>query len=490
MLFNTPEFIIFFVAILTILSIIKFRRFQHLFLVGASYFFFYFSNNYLVSLLIFSTLLDFYVGKAIFATKDKKKKKILLLSSLAGNLGLLGFFKYSDFAILQFNILGQELNLNPDIPFLNLALPIGISFYTFQTISYTLDIYRGSLTPSKSIWEFVLFVSFFPQIVAGPILRASHFLPQLREKISNNELSTRLRTITIHDTALRFGISMMALGFFKKMFFADNIAPLVNEIFQVPIGLESFSVLLGSIAFGVQIYCDFSGYSDIAIGAAAILGFHIPANFNKPFFATSPTEFWRKWHISLSSWVRDYVFYPLVINNKKSKLRIASSMFVTFFLIGLWHGAGWNFIIFGVMHGLYVSIQTAIRAVFPSLQNNSFLNSKSGKIFSILLTQYFVFMAWLAFRVHDFDDLMYVLYKYMVWDFATTETLQIISHNQIPIALIIGFFILHFISFKRNIVKSLSEIKIVYWIIALFGMMALILFFYDLTPEEFIYFRF
>ena len=490
MLFNTPEFIIFFVAILTILSIIKFRRFQHLFLVGASYFFFYFSNNYLVSLLIFSTLLDFYVGKAIFATKDKKKKKILLLSSLAGNLGLLGFFKYSDFAILQFNILGQELNLNPDIPFLNLALPIGISFYTFQTISYTLDIYRGSLTPSKSIWEFVLFVSFFPQIVAGPILRASHFLPQLREKISNNELSTRLRTITIHDTALRFGISMMALGFFKKMFFADNIAPLVNEIFQVPIGLESFSVLLGSIAFGVQIYCDFSGYSDIAIGAAAILGFHIPANFNKPFFATSPTEFWRKWHISLSSWVRDYVFYPLVINNKKSKLRIASSMFVTFFLIGLWHGAGWNFIIFGVMHGLYVSIQTAIRAVFPSLQNNSFLNSRYGKIFSILLTQYFVFMAWLAFRVHDFDDLMYVLYKYMVWDFATTETLQIISHNQIPIALIIGFFILHFISFKRNIVKSLSEIKIVYWIIALFGMMALILFFYDLTPEEFIYFRF
>ena len=218
MLFNTPEFIIFFVAILTILSIIKFRRFQHLFLVGASYFFFYFSNNYLVSLLIFSTLLDFYVGKAIFATKDKKKKKILLLSSLAGNLGLLGFFKYSDFAILQFNTLGQELNLNPDIPFLNLALPIGISFYTFQTISYTLDIYRGSLTPSKSIWEFVLFVSFFPQIVAGPILRASHFLPQLREKISNNELSTRLRTITIHDTALRFGISMMALGFFKKMF--------------------------------------------------------------------------------------------------------------------------------------------------------------------------------------------------------------------------------------------------------------------------------
>ena len=490
MLFNTPEFIIFFISILAIISCIKFRRFQHLFIVGSSYFFFYFSSNFLISLLIFSTLLDFYVGKAIFATKDKKRKKILLISSLVGNLGLLGFFKYADFAILQFNILGQELNLNPDIPFLNLALPIGISFYTFQTISYSVDIYRGSLKPSKSLWEFALFVSFFPQVVAGPILRASHFLPQLREKISNNNIPARLRTITIHDTALRFGITLMAVGFFKKMFFADNIAPLVNEIFEVPYGLESFSVMLGAIAFGVQIYCDFSGYSDIAIGAAAILGFNIPANFNKPFFATSPSEFWRRWHISLSTWVRDYVFYPLVIKHKKSKLRIVSSLLVTFFLIGIWHGAGWNFIIFGIMHGLYVGIQTSIRSLFPSLQNNTFLNSRSGRIISILITQYFVFLAWLAFRVHDFDDLSYVLFKYIIWDFAITETLQILSHNQIPIMLIIGFFILHFISYKKNIVKSLSEIKIVYWTVALFGIITLILFFYDLTPEEFIYFRF
>jgi len=266
MLFTTPEFIIFFVCVLAVISAIKFRRFQHLFIVGSSYFFFYFSNNYLITLLIFSTLLDFYVGKAIYAAKDKKRKKILLISSLAGNLGLLGFFKYADFAILQFNILGQELNLNPDIPFLNLALPIGISFYTFQTITYTVDIYREKLKPSDSVWEFALFVSFFPQLVAGPILRASHFLPQLREKISNNDISTRLRTITIHDTALRFGITLMAMGFFKKMFFADNVAPMVNEIFNVPYGLESFSVIIGAIAFGVQIYCDFSGYSDIAIG--------------------------------------------------------------------------------------------------------------------------------------------------------------------------------------------------------------------------------
>ena len=315
MLFNTPEFIIFFISVLTIISCIKFRRFQHLFLVGASYFFFYFSNNFLITLLIFSTLLDFYIGKAIFTAKDKKRKKILLISSLAGNLGLLGFFKYADFGISQINNITESLGI-PEITSLGLILPIGISFYTFQTISYTVEIYRGKLEPSKSLWEFALFVSFFPQLVAGPILRANHFLPQLREKISNNNITSRLRTITIHDASLRFGISLMAIGFFKKMFFADNIAPMANEIFNAPYGLESFSVMLGAIAFGVQIYCDFSGYSDIAIGAATILGFHIPANFNKPYFAVSPVDFWRRWHISLSTWLRDYLYIPLGGNRK------------------------------------------------------------------------------------------------------------------------------------------------------------------------------
>ena len=258
MLFNTPEFIIFFVIVLSVIAIVKMRLFQHLFILGASYFFFYFSSNYLVTLLVFSTLLDFYVGKAIFSAKSKRVKKLLLASSLAGNLGLLGFFKYADFGISQINQLTDSLGFS-EIPALELILPIGISFYTFQTISYTVDIYRGKLTPSKSIGEFALFVSFFPQLVAGPILRASQFLPQLREKISTDRIASRLRTITIHDTALRMGVTIMAIGFFKKMFFADNISPMVDEIFSIPFGLESFSVMLGAIAFGVQIYVDFSG---------------------------------------------------------------------------------------------------------------------------------------------------------------------------------------------------------------------------------------
>ena len=488
MLFNTPEFIIFFISVLAVISCIKFRRFQHLFLVGSSYFFFYFSNNFLITLLIFSTLLDFYIGKAIFTAKNKKRKKILLISSLVGNLGLLGFFKYADFGISQINNVTESLGI-PEITPLELILPIGISFYTFQTISYTVEIYRGKLEPSESLWEFALFVSFFPQLIAGPILRASHFLPQLREKISNNNMITSLRTITIHDKALRFGITLMAIGFFKKMFFADNIAPMVNEIFNVPYGLESFSVMLGAIAFGVQIYCDFSGYSDIAIGAATILGFHIPANFNKPYFAVSPVDFWRRWHISLSTWLRDYLYIPLG-GNRKGNSRTYVNLITVMFLGGLWHGASWNFVIWGLMHGVYLAVQKLMTNQFPSLKNNKFLKTRTGKIISILITQYFIFMTWLAFRVEDLDALSYVLYKYVIWDFATNATFEILSHNIIPITLIIGFFILNFISYKRDIAKSLSEMKIKHWTIILFGIMILILFFYDLSPEEFIYFRF
>ena len=488
MLFNTPEFIIFFIFVLAVISCIKFRKFQHLFLIGSSYFFFYFSNNFLITLLIFSTLLDFYIGKAIFTAKNKKRKKVLLISSLVGNLGLLGFFKYADFGIAQINNVTESLGI-PEITSLGLILPIGISFYTFQTISYTVEIYRGKLEPSKSLWEFALFVSFFPQLVAGPILRANHFLPQLREKISNNGITSRLRTITIHDTSLRFGISLMAIGFFKKMFFADNIAPMVNEIFNVPYGLESFSVMLGAIAFGVQIYCDFSGYSDIAIGAAIILGFHIPANFNKPYFAVSPADFWRRWHISLSTWLRDYLYIPLG-GNRKGNSRTYVNLITVMFLGGLWHGASWNFVIWGLMHGVYLAVQKLTTNKFPVLKNSKFLKTRTGKIISILITQYFIFMTWLAFRVEDLDALSYVLYKYVVWDFATSATLQILSHNIIPVTLIIGFFILNYISYRKNIVKSLSEMKITHWAIILFGIMILILFFYDLSPEEFIYFRF
>ena len=460
-----------------------------MFLLIASYFFFYFSSNYLLSLLIISTVLDYYVGKEIYNSKTKKRKKLLLVISLAGNLGLLGFFKYADFAITQFNVFGNYINLTDGIPFLNLALPIGISFYTFQTISYTIDIYRGQLKPSNSLREFALFVSFFSQLVAGPIVRAKEFLPQLREKFSNND-SVYSRLIQIKSSNLKLGITIIAFGFFKKMFFADNIAPLVNQIFSNPIGASSFEIWIATIAFGIQIYGDFSGYSDIAIGTALILGFKIPMNFNKPYFALSPSDFWRRWHISLSSWLRDYLYIPLG-GNRKSPSRTYINLFIVMFFGGLWHGASWNFVIWGVLHGLYLGIHDLLKNRFPFLTKIKFFQTKSGKILSILITQYFVFLAWIPFRIHDFDHLSYAMQKYVFIDFVTDNVLQFILLYKIPVALMVLFVILHFISFRKsNLILNISNLPLKYWFMPLAVIMTLIVLFYDGNPKDFIYFRF
>ena len=490
MLFNSYEFVIFFVLVLTIITVIKYRNFQHLFLIGASYFFFYFSSNYLLTLLIASTILDFYVAKAIWNTKDIARKKILLSISLAGNLGLLGFFKYADFAIDQFNILGNYFDLSTSIPFLNLLLPIGISFYTFQTISYTVDVYRGQLEPSKSFKEFALFVAFFPQLVAGPILRAKHFIPQLREKLEDNNSLSKLKQIRIHHANLKLGVTLMAFGFLKKMFFADNIAPLVNEIFANPIGLNSFEIWMGTIAFGIQIYGDFSGYSDIAIGAALILGFKIPWNFNKPYFATSPSDFWKRWHISLSSWLRDYLYIPLG-GNRKSSGRTYTNLITVMFLGGLWLGASWNFVIWGLLHGGYLAIHKVITDKFPGIKIHPFFKTKTGKIVSILTTQYFVFLAWIPFRASDTDHMLYAIEKYIFIDFQSEGIATFLMGHKWPIVLMILFFILHFITYLRpNTVSRISKIQTRFWALCLAMIAFGILFVHSGEPQDFIYFRF
>ena len=489
MLFNSVDFLVFFALVITISVIIKNKNFSHIFLVVASYFFFYFSNNFLISLLIFSTMLDYYIAKEIWSTNSKSKKKRLLLISIIGNLGLLGLFKYADFGISQFNELFKLIGLN-EIPLLEIVLPVGISFYTFQTLGYTIDVYRGQLSPAKSFKEFALFVAFFPQLVAGPILRASNFLPQIREKFSQLDAKNYLQQILIQRTNLKIGLTLMSFGFFKKMFFADNIAPFVDEIFLNPVGLDSFVILLGTIGFGIQVYCDFSGYSDIAIGAALILGFKVPQNFNFPFFATSPTEFWRRWHISLSAWVRDYVFYPM-LNFKSSKLRLFVSVFATLFLIGIWHGAGWNFVIFGIVHGLYVGIETAIRSIFPSLQNNSFLKSRFGKIISILSTQYLILIGFLIFRVHNLEHLSYSVQKLIFIDLEINGVSSFILEHKFPLFLMMLFVIIHFISFRNpKMLDKISNLRLTYWVIFLIIVFTSIIFFSDTNPRDFVYFRF
>ena len=491
MLFNTIDFVIFFIVALTVLAAIKNRKYQHIFLLLASYFFFYYTSNYLIILLIFTTVWDYYFAHMIYKAKDQKIRRIIFLVSLAGNIGLLGFFKYADFAIAQFNFLGNQLDLNSQIPMLDLALPIGISFYTFHSIGYVIDVYRRQITPSKSLREYAIFITFFPLLVAGPILRAKEFLPQLREKMDGIKMGTRLRQIVINQSNLKIGMTLISLGLLKKMFFADNIAPMVNEIFSQPLGLDSFTIILGTIGFGIQVYGDFSGYSDIAIGAALILGFKIPANFNKPFFATSPSEFWRRWHISLSSWVKDYLFLPIVYRKIGSDFVLAFGLMITFIILGLWHGAGWNFILFGFLHGIYVTIETIIRKRSPGLADHWFFKKRIGKIVSILGTQYLIFLAWIPFRVTNTNDMFYVMEKYIILDFQTGNIMNFLMSHKLPIALIILFIILHFVSYRtKNIQEKISKLNLYWWTIFLTVTFLAIMLFYNGTPSDFIYFKF
>jgi len=488
MLFNSPEFIIFFAIAVCTVAAIKNRKFQHVFILLASYFFFYYSNNYLIVLLLYVTLLDFYLARAISNTSSMLRKKIFLVVSLGGSLGLLGFYKYADFAITQFNILGNYFDLKSNIPLLNLALPIGISFYTFHSIGYVLDVYRGNMPPSKSLREYALFVTFFPQLVAGPILRARQFIPQLREEVTSSPILLKLRQIVIEKQNLKIGLTIMAIGFFKKMFIADNVAPLVNDIISNS-PQESFSSILAALAFGTQIYADFSGYSDIAIGAARILGFVIPPNFNNPYFAASPSEFWKRWHISLSSWLKDYLYIPLG-GNRKSKIRTSLNIMFVMFLGGLWHGASWNFVIWGLMHGLYLVVHKTIKNKFSSLANSYLFKSMTGRILSIIVTQYFIFLAWLAFRVKDTNYAILFLKKYLIWDFGTPITTQYIYNRKFSIILMISFFVLCYISYKKPILyQKLFDLKLRYWTILITSIIILIIFFYG-GNDEFIYFKF
>ena len=487
MLFNSLEFVVFFVVVILSLYFIRKITWQHLFLLVSSYFFFYFTSNYLIILLLISTIVDYIAAQKIFESKKSKNKKIILLSSLACNLGLLGFFKYADFGITQINTITESFGIEP-ISFLNLALPIGISFYTFQTISYTVDVYRGKLTPAKSFKEFMLFVAFFPQLVAGPIIRASEFLPQLSKKLEKGH--TQFRQILVNNQNLKFGISLMAIGFLKKMFFADNISPLVNDIFTNPIGLDSSNILLGTLGFGIQIYCDFSGYSDIAIGAAVILGFKIPKNFNRPYFASSPSEFWRRWHISLSTWLRDYLYIPLG-GNKKSKSRTYLNLGIVMLLGGLWHGASWNFVIWGGLHGAYLAIHRFISDRFPKVSEFWFFKNRIGKLVTIIIMQYLVFLAWIPFRVSGIEEIKYSMYRYVFWQFDFSSLIEIVLKHKIPSVLIILFLVVNIISYKNpNYIERFVNLRNSLWTAVLIVISLSILFLMDQNQSQFIYFRF
>jgi D-alanyl-lipoteichoic acid acyltransferase DltB (MBOAT superfamily) len=340
MLFNSIQFLIFFPVIATIYFLLPHRYRWLLLLVGSYYFYMSWKPEYII-LILASTLIDYSVGLKLGSESRPAIRRRWLLLSLVTNLGLLFSFKYFNFFNDSFRQLFQMANLSYPVPALNVLLPVGISFYTFQTLSYTIDVYRGKIQPERHLGVFALFVSFFPQLVAGPIERSGNLLPQFYQKTA------------VDYERIISGLQRMTWGFFKKVVIADRLALLVNTVYNHPTEFSGMPLIIATYAFGFQIYCDFSAYSDIAIGAARVMGFDLMENFRQPYYARSIPEFWRRWHISLSTWFRDYVYLPLGGNRVKLPHWVFNIL-VVFVVSGLWHGANWTFVIWGALHGIFM----------------------------------------------------------------------------------------------------------------------------------------
>lgn len=474
MSFNSAPFAIFLILVFAIYwgLLKKHLRMQNLFIVVASYFFYGWWDWRFLSLLFVSSAVDFTSALYMSKTENKRKKKIFLGISLLTNLGLLGTFKYYDFFATSFATLCEKIGWHVDIQTLNILLPVGISFYTFQTLSYTIEVYRKNLAASKDVIAFMAFVSFFPQLVAGPIERATRLLPQFYVK----------RTFS-YAQAVR-GLRLMLWGFFKKIVIADNIARSVDLVFDQPEKFHGFIIALAAIGFAIQIYCDFSGYSDIAIGCAKLFGIEIMKNFDAPYFSKSPREFWRRWHISLSTWFRDYVYIPIG-GNRIGFSKMQFNLMLTFLISGLWHGANWTFLIWGFLHGMALCLQHYVEHKKIKLHLPGY--------FSGMLMFLFVCFAWIFFRagnVHEAFLMISNLFRHSLpGEFNIFFNAQIYLNR---FALMLCVFVLIEIWMRnKQLTKWFNQSNMVlrwalYYIIVIF-----ILYFgaFDNTPH-FIYFQF
>jgi alginate O-acetyltransferase complex protein AlgI len=388
MQFNSLTFIVFFVLVTAFYYALPGWTARKVLLVLASFAFYAAWNPLYVLLLWFSTLADWLLARRIHATATQVARRLWLLCSLAINLGLLGYFKYGHFLLDAFIDVAGRMGIVYAAPDLDIVLPVGISFYTFQTLSYTLDVYRGVLLPRYSLLDFSLFVGFFPQLVAGPIVRASYFLPQCEQP----------RRFSVD--ALGWGATLFLFGLFAKVTLADSIlAPVADAVFRNPASVATVDAWFGVFAFSGQIFLDFSGYSLCAIGAALCLGFALPDNFRAPFAAVGFSDFWRRWHISLSTWLRDYLYVSLG-GSRSGSLKVSFNLAITMLLGGLWHGASWMFVIWGALHAGYLVIEhTARRVLGASFQ----LRSRVLEIGLGLLTFFVVSVTWVFFRAPNFE---------------------------------------------------------------------------------------
>jgi D-alanyl-lipoteichoic acid acyltransferase DltB (MBOAT superfamily) len=489
MLFNSIEFLIFF-PIVVVLYFSSPQKYRWVFLLAASYYFYMCWRAEYIILIIISTLIDYFASIMMEKAKTVFDRRKFLLISLFSNLGLLFTFKYFNFFNHSIQSFLNNFNIFYDSPTFNLLLPVGISFYTFQTLSYTIDVYRGQRKAEHHLGYFALYVSFFPQLVAGPIERSTNLLPQFFKKYE------------FDAQRVSNGLKLMLWGFFKKVVIADRLAILVNQVYNNTGNYEGSALLLATYFFAFQIYCDFSGYSDIAIGAAQVMGFKLMDNFNRPYYAKNISEFWKRWHISLSTWFRDYLYIPLG-GNKVGKRRWYSNLFLTFLISGLWHGANWTFVIWGAIHGFYLVFAIWTKKLSDKLYRflKLYKGSFARKFVDVFITFHLVLFAWVFFRANSLNDAMYIIANTFplnivefINNFLDPNIEMNLGLNKYEIIIALGNIIImeifHLIQRHNSMRQFLLTKPIIIRYAAYTLLLFLILFFGEFNLQEFIYFQF
>lgn len=468
MLFSSGLFWALFLIFIPIYSLLRRRRLMMtVFVVLFSIYFYYKSSGWFLLLLVATSLVDWNLSKILVRQKTDRAKKICVAVSIVLSLSVLCYFKYANFFLWNWNMM-VEGNFQP----LDIILPVGISFYTFQSISYIVDVYRGNVEPTETWFDYLFFLSFFPALVAGPIVRADIFLPQLKNNVkpTHNEVYS--------------GLWMIMLGVIKKAVIADYISQ-YNDLVFTDQGYSGFESLMGAVGYTMQIYCDFSGYSDMAIGIAAILGFKLPKNFNFPYRSTSLTEFWRRWHISLSTWLRDYLYIPLG-GNRKGVIRTYVNNFLTMLIGGLWHGAAWKFVFWGAIHGAGLAVNKACRP---------FTSRFDGKIwfevFSWCLTMLTVSLLWIFFRADSWQHSVEII-KNIFFNFDPAFIMPFVEARKLWIVMMIVIITAHFVPLRIYDIVEKSFIRSP-WILKLIVFIVVVQLVVETSSEEvspFIYFQF
>jgi D-alanyl-lipoteichoic acid acyltransferase DltB (MBOAT superfamily) len=447
-------------------------------------------NAKYAGLMLLSTVITYHSGIFIeTANEDRMLKRMVVFLSFASNIGILVYFKYFNFFNHAGALFFGKLSLNWDIPDVNVLLPVGISFYTFQALSYTMDVYRGKIRAAKHFGKYALYVSFFPQLVAGPIERSSNLLKQF-DRVNKFDYDS-----------MKKGLLLMGFGYFKKVVIADRVAVLVNTVYNKPTLYGGVTLCVATIFFAIQIYCDFSGYTDIAIGSAKVLGYNLMTNFDRPYFSRSISEFWRRWHISLTSWFKEYLYIPLG-GNRVPKYRKHINVMIVFLVSGLWHGAHFTFIAWGFLHGAFQIIGNMTKSFRSKI--TSFLkvdlSSFGCKVFQTLITFGLVCFAWIFFRANNIQDALYIVKNINLKDYWVLFDDSLyglgLARKEFDVAIIsiVILFAVDFISAKINLFGKLQKQHIMFRWIVYFALIFWILIFGSYGKEynatDFIYFQF